>query len=84
MLLGGRQPGVQRQHLDVTLSAPEGRADRFGGVADLPLTGEEHQHIPRRLRRKFLQRIDDRLGLITRLNPNHLVVGVVRVIRVID
>ena len=48
LLLGGRQPGVERQHFGV-LQVPQ----RFGGVADLALSGEEHQHIAGRLRRQF-------------------------------
>ena len=42
VLLGRRQPGVQRQHLGVAqLAAAQG----VGGVVDLPLAAEEHEHV---------------------------------------
>ena len=79
MLLSGGQPRVQRQHLD----AGDGGAHRFCGVGDLALTGEEYQHIARRFGSQLRNGVDDRLGLVARLNPHHLVVGVVRVIGVL-
>ena len=46
LLLGYRQPGVQRQYLGV----PQvGLAQEVGGIADFPLAGQEHQRIARRL-----------------------------------
>ena len=42
VLLGRRQPGVQRQHLGVAELAP---AQEVGGVVDLPLAGQEHEHV---------------------------------------
>ena len=42
VLLGGRQPGVQRQHLGGRQLGP---AQCLGGVADLPLAGQEDQHV---------------------------------------
>ena len=46
LLLGGRQARVQRQNLGVL---EVGLAQVLGGVANLPLTRQEHQHIARRL-----------------------------------
>ena len=46
LLLGRGQPRIQRQHLGV----PEvGLAQHLGAVADLPLAGQEHQHVARAL-----------------------------------
>ncbi len=46
VLLRRRQPGVQRQHLDVAaLEAAQG----VGRVVDLALAGEEHEHVARPL-----------------------------------
>ena len=42
LLLGRGQSRVQRQHLGV---AQVGLAQHLRGVADLPLAGEEHQHV---------------------------------------
>ncbi len=44
VLLGRRQPGVERQDLGVgQVEGPQ----RVGGVADLPLAGQEHEHVAR-------------------------------------
>ena len=55
-------------------------AQRFCGVADLALAGQEHQHVARRLTFQFVNGVDDRLGLVTHLGADDLVVGVVRIV----
>ena len=45
LLLGGRQPRVQWQNFGVL---EVGLAQVLGGVANLPLAGQKHQHVPRR------------------------------------
>ena len=42
LLLGRGQPRIQRQHLG---EAQVGLAQHLGGVADLALAGQEHQHV---------------------------------------
>ncbi len=59
VLLGGRQPGVQRQ--DVGTRAP---AQRVGGVADLPLAGQEDEDVARSLPLKLADRVGDRGDLV--------------------
>ena len=81
VLFGGGQPGIQRQHFDTGL---EGAPDRLGGVADLPLPGQEHQDVARRFGRKFAQRVDDRLGLIAGFDAHDFVVGIVGIVIVVD
>ena len=77
LLLGGRQPGIQRQHLHVRPHrAPQG----LGGVADLPFPGQEHQHITRGFALQLGDRIDDGLGLVAQLGAHDIVVGVVRIV----
>ena len=44
VLLGGGQPGVEGQHVDVVVASA---GQRVGGVVDLPLAAQEHQHVPR-------------------------------------
>ena len=61
MLLGGGEPRVERHHLE---AAVERRTERVGGVADLPLAGQEHQDVARPLGGELLDRVDDRLGLV--------------------
>ena len=80
LLLGGWQTRVQRQHLD----AVECPAHRLRGVADLALTGQEDQHVPRGLVRQFVERVDDGFGLIARLDPHHFMIGIVGVVTVVD
>ena len=46
VLLGGRQPRVERHDLGARQAA---LAQRVGGVADLPLAGQEHQDVARPL-----------------------------------
>ena len=68
VLLRRRQPGVQRQHLGVAeLEAAQG----VGGVVDLPLAGEEHEHVAGPFPLEFGDGVDDGLHLVP------LVVGVV-------
>ena len=72
VLLGRREPGVERQHLEVDRAAasPGGsveavrRLERLGRVADLPLARQEDQHVAGPLGRELLDRVDDRLGLV--------------------
>ena len=78
LLLCGRQARVERQHLHIGQPG----AHRFGGVADLPLAGQEDQHVAGRLGCQLFECVDDRLGLIARFDPHHLVVGVVGIVTV--
>ena len=68
VLLGGGEPRVERHDLDAPARAPQ-RARRVlqgvRGVADLPLAGQEDQHVARALGRELADRVDDRLGLVT-------------------
>ena len=65
VLLGRGQPGVERHDLQLpVVGQVETVGQRVGGVPDLPLTGEEHQHVSWSLGRQLLDRIDDRLGLV--------------------
>ena len=81
LLFGGRQPGVERQHLGVLIA--DGAAQRFGGVADLALAGQEHQHVAGRFGLEFVDGVDDRLGLVAHLGADDLVVGVVGIVVVV-
>ena len=58
VLLGGREPRVQRQDLGVRVAAGQG----VGGVADLALTGQEHQDVARPLAPQFADGVADRDG----------------------
>ena len=58
MLLGGREPGVQREDVEVVRS---GRPQCFGRVADVPLARQEDQHVARALGRQLGHRGADRL-----------------------
>ena len=62
----------------------EHAAQCFRGVADLALAGQEHQHVAGRLGRQFVNGVDDRLGLVTHLGADDLVVGVVGIVVVVD
>ena len=73
VLLGGREPGVQRDHLDradgrrtppVALVETQRFLQRVRGVPDLPLARQEHQDVAGALGRQLLDRVDDRLGLV--------------------
>jgi len=65
VLLGRRQPRVQRQQLDGTRVArigdarPEVAAQGVLGVADLPLAGEEHQDVAGPLGTQLVDRLAD-------------------------
>ena len=77
LLLGGWQPGVQRQHLGVLIDSA---AQCFSGVADLALAGQEHQHVAGRFGLQLGDGVDDRLGLVAHLGADDLVVGVVGIV----
>src|SRR5581483_6755237 len=59
---GGGEPRVQRQHLE---PLPPGQ--HVGGVADLPLTAEEDQYVARPGAGKLIDRVADRLRLVSAL-----------------
>ncbi len=61
LLLAGREPGVEREHLDVAAQAP---GQRLRGVADLALAGEEDEHVARALAHQLLDGVADRVGLV--------------------
>ena len=61
VLLDRRQAGVQRQHLCVAELAP---AEEVGGVVDLPLAGEEHEHVSADIG-ELVDGVADRLDLVT-------------------
>ena len=44
--------------------AVRGRPQRVGGVADLALAAEEHEHVARRLGAQLVDGVDDRLHLV--------------------
>ncbi len=75
LLLGGRKPCIERQHLGVLHVT-----QRFCGVADLALTGQEDENVTWRLGLEFADGVDDGLGLITHLGAYDLVVGVVWIV----
>ena len=61
VLVGGAEPGVERDDLEpVTLE----RIERVRGVADLPLTRKEDQHVTGPVDGQLADRLDDRLGLV--------------------
>src|SRR5690606_29621389 len=64
MLLGGRQPTVERKYLGGGGVFRVGAADRVGGVLDLGLAGEEHQHIAALFSIECAQRRDDGRDLV--------------------
>ena len=61
VLLGGREPGVERHDLGPLVGQ---LVERVRGVPDLPLAGEEHQDVARPLGGQLAHRGDDRLGLV--------------------
>ena len=61
VLVGGRQPGVERDDLGVR-ERPLG--ERVLGVADLPLAGEEHQDVARPLGHELVDGVEDRADLV--------------------
>ena len=62
VLLSGRQPGVQRQDLQVRLVG-----QRVGGVPDLAFAAQEDQDVARSLAAEFGDGVGDGLNLIARL-----------------
>ena len=69
VLLGGGQPGVQRQHLQSVRPV-----QRVGGVPDLPLAAEEDEDVAGTLGLQLGERVQDALDLVLWL--------LVRVVRV--
>ncbi len=61
LLLGGCQPGIERQHLHVVA---EPAAQRLGGVADLALAAEEDEHVAGVVALELLDGVADRVGLV--------------------
>ena len=61
VLVGGRQPGVQREELGA-LQVEAG--ERLGRVADLPLAREEHEDVARSLADQLLHGVADGLRLV--------------------
>ena len=61
LLLAATQAGEQRQDLRLGAQAP---AQRVGGVANLALTREEHQHVTTAGRLQLLHRVTDRVDLV--------------------
>ena len=64
MLLGGREPRVERHDLEASPRSGCQVGQRVGGVADLPLAGQEHQDVARPLGGQLADGVDDRLGLV--------------------
>ena len=61
VLLGRRQPRIQRQHFGVR---PIESTQCVGGVVNLALAAEEHQYIAGTVLDQFINRVADRLHLI--------------------
>ena len=59
VLLGGGQPGVQRQHLE-----PVTPGQQVGGVADLALAGQEDQDVAGTRGGQLVDRVADGLALV--------------------
>ncbi len=76
LLLGGRQPGIQRQHLGVC----EQSGQSLRGVADFALAGQEHQHVAGRFGLEFADCVDDGLDLVAGLGADDLLVGIVGIV----
>ena len=78
LLLGDRQPRVQRQDLDArrVRAAREALAQQVAGLADLALAGQEHEDVAGPLAPEILGGVDDRVLELL------LVVGLARVARV--
>ncbi len=64
MLLGGRQAGVERQHVG---GRHRHRLDRVGGVADLTLAGAEDEDVAGAVATQLVDGVADGGDLITRL-----------------
>ncbi len=63
VLLGRAEPGEQRQHVEAAHPLAD-LGQGLGRVTDLPLAGQEHQHVAVRLLAELADRVDDRLGLV--------------------
>ena len=61
LLLAAAQAGEQRQDLGLGAQAP---AQRVGGVANLALAREEHEHVAAAGRLQLLHRVTDRVDLV--------------------
>ncbi len=68
LLLGLRQPGVQRQHLGAGRMA---LAQRLGRFADFALAGQEHQHVARAVARAFVHGVHDGVDQVALLVARH-------------
>ena len=64
MLLGGGEPGEERHHLEGAAGVRLQVAEGVGGVPDLPLARQEHQHVAGTLVRELADGVHDRLGLV--------------------
>ena len=64
MLLGGGEPGEERHHLEGAAGVRLQVAEGVGGVPDLPLARQEHQHVTGTLVRELADGVHDRLGLV--------------------
>ena len=62
VLLGCREAGIERQHLQRTLAVEAPQS--VGGVVDLALARQEDEHVARTLCGEFVDGVDDRLHLI--------------------
>ena len=47
-----------------SMSGAQAPAQRLGGVADLALAAQEHEHVPRALAQQLLDRVADRVDLV--------------------
>ncbi len=80
LLLGGGQPGVEREHLGVIIDSA---TQCFTGIADFTLARQEHQHVAGGFGGEFVNGVDDGLGLVAHLAAHDFVVGVVGIVGVV-
>ena len=59
----------------ISVCAQVAAAQRVGGVADLALAGQEHEHVPGPLGEQLVDRLADRLHLVARFGVLRGVVG---------
>ncbi len=64
LLLARGEAGVERQHVDV---GAQPSLQGLGGVADLALAGQEHEHVAGALAHQLLDCVADRVGLVALL-----------------
>ncbi len=81
VLLGRRQPCVERQDLRVAQIAA---TECVGDVVDFPLAAEEHEHVAGALALEFADRIDHRSDLVPSITRIVLVVRAVRPVADLD